>query len=120
MLRILFAENGILRWYLPVYSKTVVKDAYTSVSLRVIEVVALVLEHCRFRQYSKTVGEASRNKELAVVVLCQLYGNVLTVCLATLADINSHVKDGAFHATYQLALCVRGTLEMQAAHYAIA
>ena len=118
--RVLLAQNGVVGRYAPVDAQAAVKDADPAVGLGVIEVVALVLEHGRLAQHGKAVGEALRDEELAVVVLRQLHGHVLAVGRASLADVHRHVEHRAAHAAHQLALGVGRTLEVQAAHHAIA
>ena len=79
MLRVLFAEYGVFRWYAPVDAEAIVKNADAAVRFGMVKLVALVLEHGRLAQHRETVGETFRDKELSVVVLGQLYGHVLAV-----------------------------------------
>ena len=120
MLRILPAQYRLVRRDAPVNAQTFVQNADASVRFRMIEVVTLVLEHRRFAQHRKTMSEALRDEELPVIVLRQLHGHVLPVRGATLADIHRHVQYRTLHTPHQLALRVRRSLEVQAAHHAIA
>ena len=66
------------------------------------------------------MGKALWNEELAMIVFCQLYCHMLAVGWRTFADIYCYIKHPAFYATYQLALGIRRTLEVQASHHTIA
>ncbi len=48
MLRILLCEIGMLCRNLPINTKAIIKDRNTSISLWMIELIALVLENCGF------------------------------------------------------------------------
>ena len=120
MFGVLLAENGALGRYAPVNAQALVKDADAPVRFRVIELVALVLEHRRLAQHGETVGEALRDEELPVVVLRQFYGHVLPVSGRAFPDVNGHVQHLAFDAPHQLGLRERRTLEVQPPHHAVA
>ena len=120
MFGILLTQDSFLRRYPPVDVQTFVQDADASVRFRMVEVVTLVLEHRRLAQHGKPVRKALRNEELPVVVLRQLHGHMLPVRRASLADIHSHIQYRSFHAAHQLALRIWRSLEVQAAHHAIA
>lgn len=98
----------------PVYAKTIVKDAYATVSFRGIEIVALVLEDGGLAQHCKAVGEAAWDEELAVVVFCKFNGNMTAISRGPLPYVNSNVQYRTFDAPHKLALGERGTLEMKA------
>ena len=55
-----------------------------------------------------------------MIVFCQLYSHMLTISWRAFTNIHSDIKYSTFYAAYQLALCVRWPLEVQASHYAIA
>ena len=120
MFRVLLAENGLVGRDAPVDAQTVIKDTDTAVGLGSIEVVALVLEDGGVAQYGKAVGKAAGYEELAVVVLGQFHSHMPAVGGTALTDIHGHIQYGTFDATHQFALCKGRTLEMQAAHHAIA
>ena len=120
MSEVFLRKDGLLHGYLPVDAQTFVLDADTAVGLRGVEVVALVLEDGRLAQYGKAVGEAAGDEELAVVLFCQLYGDMLPVGGRAFADVDGYVEDPAADAAYQLALCIGRTLEVQPAHHAVA
>ena len=120
MLRILLAQYRLLRRYTPVDAQTLVQNADTSVRFRMVEVVTLVLEHSRLAQHGKPVRETLRDEELPVVVLRQLHGHMLPVRGAALTDVHRHIQYRTLHAAYQLTLGIRRSLEVQAAHHAIA
>ena len=81
-----------------------------------VEVVTLILENSSFAKNCEAVCEAARHEELSVIVFCEFHSDVLAVCRRAFADVNSHVKYGAFYATHELALRIRRTLEMQSSH----
>ena len=120
MLRILLTQYRLLRRYAPVDAQALVQDADAPVRFRMVEVVALVLEHRRLAQHRKSMRKTLRDEELPVIVLRQLHGHMLPVRRAALADIHSHIQYRSFHAAHQLALRVRWPLEVQATHHAIA
>ena len=66
------------------------------------------------------MSEALRDEELAMIVFCQLYSHMLTISWRAFTNIHSDIENSTFYAAYQLALCVRWTLEVQATHHAIA
>ena len=64
MLQVLFAEYRLLHWYAPVNAKTFILDVDAAISLRMIELVALVLEDGGLGEHSETMSEATRDEEL--------------------------------------------------------
>ena len=69
MLQVLFAEYRLLHRYAPVNAKRLVLDIDAAIGLRMIELIALVLEDGSFGEDGKAMCKASRNKELKMVVL---------------------------------------------------
>ncbi len=120
MSRILIREQRTFRWDFPVYAQRIILDGYTAICFRRIKIIALILKDGCFAQHCKTVSEATRDKELTVVVLRQLYGDMTAISRGTLADIHSHVKHGTTDTTHKFALRKRRALEMKTAHHAIA
>ena len=104
----------------PVDAQTIIKDADAAIGLRVVEVVALILEHGRLAQHREAMGEATRHKKLAMVVFGQFHRHMLAVGGRSLADIHRHIEHGTLHTPHQLALGERWALEMQATHHTIA
>ena len=119
MLRVLVAQDGVLRWDAPVDTERTVQNADAAVGFRVVEVVALVLEHSRLAQYRKPVCEASGDEKLAVVDLAQFDGHVLPVGGAAAPDVHRNVQHPAAHAAHQFALSEWRRLEMKAAHHPV-
>ena len=66
------------------------------------------------------MGKALRDEELAMIVFCQLYCHMLAIGWGSFTNIYCYIEHSTFYAAYQLALCVRWPLEVQASHYAIA
>ena len=66
------------------------------------------------------MGKALWNEELDMVIFRQLYSHMLAISRRAFTNIYCYIKYSTLYAAYQLALCVRWTLEMQASHHAIA
>ena len=64
MLQVLIAEYRLLHWYAPVNAKRLVLDIDATISLRMIELVALVLEDSGLGEYGEAVSKATRDEEL--------------------------------------------------------
>ena len=90
-----------------------------TISLRCIEVIALILKNRCFTQYGKTMGKTTWNKELAMIILGQFHSHMLAIGRRTLANIHSHIEHGTLHAAHQLRLGEWRALEMKSAHHAI-
>ena len=73
MLGVLFAEDGLVGWDAPIDAERGVKNGDSSVCLWCVKIVAFVLEYCRLAQHCETVRKSVRDKELAVIVLRQLW-----------------------------------------------
>lgn len=58
-----------------------------------IEFIAFILEHGCFAEYSKAVGKAFGDEELAVVFFGQFHGYVLTVSWGAFSDVNGNIQD---------------------------
>ena len=79
MLGILLAQDGLISRNAPVDTKRIVQDTDATISLRMIELIAFILEHSCFREYRKTMGKALGDKELAMIFLRQFYHHMLTI-----------------------------------------
>ena len=66
------------------------------------------------------MGKALWDEELAMIVFCQFYSHMLAISRGSLANIYSYIEYSTFYAAYQLTLCIRWALEVQASHHAIA
>ena len=64
MLRILLAEQSFVGRYLPVDTERGIENADAAVCLWMVKLIALILEHSRFTQHSKTMSKAFRDEEL--------------------------------------------------------
>ena len=116
---VLLAQDGLLRGDAPVDAEAVVCYRDACVGLRVVELIAFVLEDGCLAQHGETVGEAFRDEELAVVLFRKLHGDVLPVGGRAAADVDGHVEDGSPDAPHELALREGRPLEVQAAHDAV-
>ena len=107
MFRVLFAENSVFRRYVPVNAEATVKYANASVRFRVVELIALILEHRRLAQHGKTMRKPFRDKELPVVVLGQFNGYMLSVCRRSFPNINGNIQHFTPYTSHNFA-CVYG------------
>ena len=89
------------------------------VCLRMIEVVALVLEYRSLRKNSEAMGETSGNKELAMIILCQFHGNMLSVSRGAFMNIHGYIKHSTFYTSHQLTPRKRRSQEIQASHHTL-
>ena len=64
MLQIFLTEYRLLYWYAPVNAKRFILDIDAAICLRVIELIALVLEDGGLRENGEAMSEATRNEEL--------------------------------------------------------
>ena len=80
MVFVFLRKKNILLWNTPVYADCRVIPRNGTLYLWRIEVVALVLENSSLALYNKTMSKTARNKELAVVLGCKLYGDILAEC----------------------------------------
>lgn len=119
MLGVLVAEDGFAGGYVPVDAETVVEDADATVGLGMVELIALVLEDGGVAEDGKAVGEALGDEELAVVVLGQLYGDMLAEGGTATTYVDSDVEDGTADAADELGLGEGGPLEVEAPHNAV-
>ncbi len=63
--------------------------------------------------------KALRNKELTMIIFSQFHRHMLAVCWRTFTNIHGNIQHSTLHASHQLALCKRRSLEMQATHHTI-
>ena len=64
MLQIFLTEYRLLYWYAPVNAKRLVLDIDSTISLWMIELIALVLEDGSFGEHGKAMCKATRDEEL--------------------------------------------------------
>ncbi len=115
MFRIFFRKQSMFSRYYPINSKGIIYDADTSISLRMIELITFILEYSSLAEHSKTMSKATGHEELAVVVLGEQTGDVLTKGGAAVADVDGDVEDAAPNDTHKFCLRERGLLEMESA-----
>ena len=116
MTRILLRQDGLVRRDAPVDAQRIVENTDARVGLRMVELVTLILEYGRGRQHSKTMGKTLGDEELAVVVLGEFYGNMLSVGGTALADVDGNVEYSTADAAHEFALSERRTLEVKSSH----
>ena len=64
MLQVFLTEYRLLHRYAPINAKRLVLDIDAAIGLRMIELVALVLENGGLGKNGKAMGKATRNEEL--------------------------------------------------------
>ena len=64
MLQIFLAEYRLINRYSPINSKRFILDIDAAICLRVIELVALVLEDGGFGEHGEAMGKTTRDEEL--------------------------------------------------------
>ena len=107
-------------WDFPIYTEGIIEDRDTSICLRMVEVITLVLEDGSFRKNSESMGKALWNEELDMIVFCQFYCHMLAISRGAFANIYCYIEYSTFYAAYQFALSIWWALEVQASHHAIA
>lgn len=69
----------MFRWDFPIDTKGIIEDADTTIGFRMLEIITLVLEDGGLGEDGEAVGKALRDKELDMIVFCQLYGHMLAI-----------------------------------------
>ena len=87
MFSVLLGEVGILCGDSPIYSKAFIQDTNPTIYFWMVELITLILENSRFAQDCKTMSKATRHKELAMIVFSQFYCHMLSVCRASLTNV---------------------------------
>ena len=64
VLQVFLAKNRLFHRYAPVNTQGFVLDVDAAISLRMIELVALVLEDGGFGEHGKAMSKATRDEEL--------------------------------------------------------
>ena len=117
---VLGGEDDICRGELPVDAEGGVVPGNAAFAVGGVVVIALVLEDGLLTQHGKTMGKATGDEELAVVLGTELHGYVLAEGGGPLADIHRYVEHPALDTANQLALAMRSALVVQAAQHAVA
>lgn len=112
MTEVFVREDGLLGRDSPVDAQALVENADASVGLRMVELVALVLEDRRVAKHCESVCEAFGDEELPVVVFRQLDGHVSAESGAAAAQIHCHIEHRSPHAAHEFALGVGRPLEV--------
>ena len=116
---VFFREDNLVGRDAPVDAEVRIIPCQCAFALGSIEVVALVLEDDFGGEHAESVGEASGDEELAVVVFGQLNRHVLAEGGGAFADVYRHIEHGTLDHPYQLALRIRRFLEVQAAQHPV-
>ena len=67
MLQVLLTEYRLLHRYAPINAKRLVLDIDAAISLRMIELVAFVLEDGGFGENGKAMGKTTRDEKLTII-----------------------------------------------------
>ena len=119
MLQVFLAKNRLLHRYAPINAKRLVLDIDAAISLRMIELVAFVLEDGSLGENGETMSEATRDKKLTMIVFCQFYCYMLAECRRAFADVNGNIKHCALDAAHQLALGIWHALIVKTTHHTV-
>ena len=103
-LKVFFAGEYFVGIHWPFNAQLWVVKSYRCFMGRSIDIIYLVGEDGLVAQHQKTMGKATGNKELPLVVLAQLYHNMLSECCRVLAQVNGHIQHASFDDPYQLGL----------------
>ena len=117
MVFIFLADDPFLLRNLPIYRQIRIIQKNTSVSLRMIQVIAFIGKDRFLTQHRESMRETTGDVELTFVLFAQLHAEPLPIRLAALTQINRYVQHPAYCTTNQLRLTVRRTLKMQTAYY---
>lgn len=117
---VLGGEDDICCGELPVDAEGGVIPGDAAFAVGSVVVIALVLEDGLLAQHGKTMGKATGDEELAVVLGTELHGHMLAEGGGTLADIHRYVEDPALDTAHELALAMRGALIVQTTQHAVA
>ena len=117
---VFLAEDTQFLGHLPVDRQVRVVEQYTAVRLGMVGVVALVGEDRLIAQHREPVREPARNKKLPFVLFVQLHAEPLSEGRTAFAQIDGYIQHAADGAAYEFRLRVRGALEVQSAHHAVA
>ena len=119
MLQVFLAKNRLLHRYAPINAKRLVLDIDAAISLRMIELVAFVLEDGSLGENGETMSEATRDKKLTMIVFCQFYCYMVAECRGAFADVNGYVKYCTFDAAHELTLCIWHALIVKTTHHTV-
>lgn len=112
---ILCRKDYLIFRYSPIDSQRRVVPCHSTLTLRMIEVITLILEYHLIRQHGKTVGEAARDEKLTAVILGKFHCNMLAESRRPFPDVDRNIEDLAFHHPDEFALGMRRELEMKSA-----
>lgn len=119
MFGIFVADDTCLLRNLPVYRQVRIVQQYTSVGLRMVQIVTFIGKDSRLAQYGETVCKALWHKELPFILFAQLDAEPLAESRTAFAQIDRYVQHTTDGTTHQFGLGIRGTLEMQTAHHTV-
>lgn len=91
MLCIFLREISMLCRDFPIDAEGIIKDRNASISLRMIEVITLVLEDGSLGEDGEAMGKALWYEELTMIVFCQLYCHVLAISRGAFTNIHCYI-----------------------------
>ena len=112
MPHIFLAQKSLVRWNMPIYTKTVVKYRDATICFWMVELITLILENSSLAQNCEAMGKASWNKELAMIVLSKFNCYMLAIGGRSFANINGDIKNCPLYDSYQFALSEWWSLEV--------
>ena len=120
MSAVLVAENHILCRELPIDRQIGVIPGDSSLCLRAIELVALVLEYHLGAENSKSVGKPFRDEKLSVILCSKLRRDIFAEGGGIGAYIDRHIEHLTLNHPHQLGLGLVPLLEMEPADHSVA
>jgi hypothetical protein len=114
MVPVLGGKDDLFGGQLPVNPDIWIVPCDGTLRLRMIEIVALILEHALLGKDAESMGESPGHKKLKMILFTQLHREVLPISRRILSDIYCNVENTAFYDPYKLCLGKGVFLEMKA------
>jgi|GEM_PF-3360199 len=111
---VFFGKDYFISGQAPINREIRVIPCNCTLCLRMIEIIALVLEDHLIGKDAESMGESPRHKKLKMILFTKLYGKMFPVSRRILTDIYCNVENRAFYNPYQLCLGKGFFLEMKA------
>lgn len=111
---VFFGKNYFISGQAPINREIRVIPCNCTLCLRMIEIIALVLEDHLIGKDAESMGESPGHKKLKMILFTQLHREVLPISRRILSDIYCNVENTAFYDPYKLCLGKGVFLEMKA------
>ena len=114
MMTVFFGKDYFISGQAPINREIRVIPCNCTLCLRMIEIIALVLEDHLIGKDAESMGESPGHKKLKMILFTQLHREVLPISRRILSDIYCNVENTAFYDPYKLCLGKGVFLEMKA------